>query len=165
MKCKHLMVPVISSLLLLFMAIGFLRGLSTALQIAFLNLIAMSVLQLATSGYKNGPRRNGYIIGAFIFFLLNLGVLGSNVEGLILVLILTALMLCIYELLWFSLWGQTSGRVLKKYTIILWSSSVAGVLYFVYHDGIKPLLSALFVIGVILVGYAIYNAVGGKLDR
>ena len=73
MRCKHLMVPVLLSLLLLFIALGFLWELSTVLQVAFLNLIAMSVLQLATSGYKNGPRRNGYIMGAFTFFLLNLG--------------------------------------------------------------------------------------------
>ena len=73
MKCKHLMVPVLSSLLLLFIAVGFFWAFSTALQVALLNLIAMSILQLATSGYKNGPGREGYVIGAFT--------LGCSVTG------------------------------------------------------------------------------------
>ena len=154
MKCKHLMVPVLSSLLLLFIVIGFLWEISTALQVAFLNLIAMSVLQLATSGYKNSPRRDGYIIGAFTFFLLNLGVLGDRIKWLILVPVLTILMLCAYDLLWFKLWGDDRDGKIQN---LLWPLSIVGILYLVYLEGIKPLLSAVFITGIILLGYVAYK--------
>ncbi|WP_456321541.1 hypothetical protein [Palaeococcus sp. (in: euryarchaeotes)] len=154
MKGRHLMVPVLSSLLLLFIAIGFLWELSTALQVAFLNLIAMSVLQLATSGCKNGPRRDGYIIGAFTFFLLNLGVLGDRIKGLILVPVLTILMLCAYDLLWFKLWEENKDGKIQN---LLWPLSIVGILYLVHLEGIKPLSSAVFIIGIILVGYVAYK--------
>jgi len=153
MKCKHLIVPVLSSLLLLFIVIGFFWGFSTALQVAFLNLIAMSILQLATSGYKNGPRRDGYIIGAFTFLLLNVGMLGNRAKGLIFVAVLTGLMLCAYEITWFWLWEDNrAGK-----SNLLWLLSIAGILYLVCLEGIKPLLSAVFIIGVILAGYVAYK--------
>ncbi len=154
MRCNRLALPVIFSLLSIFIVIGFLQGLSIALQVAFVNVTAMSVLQLATSGYKNGPKRDGYIIGAFAFSLLNLGILGDGVEGVILALVLTALMLCMYELLWFRLWTNATDRE-RHY--LMWMLSIAGIIYFVYLEGVEPLISALFLMGIILIGYWVYK--------
>ncbi|WP_297498817.1 hypothetical protein [Thermococcus sp.] len=153
MKCKHLMVPVLLSLLLLFIVIGFFWEFSTALQVALLNLIAMSILQLATSGYKNGPGREGYIIGAFTFFFLNFGMLGNGVKGLIFATVLTGLILCVYEVAWFKLWKGNS----TVKSNLLWLLAIAGILYLAYLEGIRPLLSAVFIIGVILVGYVAFK--------
>ncbi|WP_297510127.1 hypothetical protein [Thermococcus sp.] len=147
------MVPVLSSLLLLFIVIGFFWEFSTALQVALLNLIAMSILQLATSGYKNGPGREGYVIGAFTFFLLNFGMLGNGVKGLIFAAVLTGLMLCTYEVSWYWLWKENSAEKSN----LLWLLSIAGILYLAYLEGIGPLLSAVFTAGAILVGYVAFK--------
>ena len=154
MRCNRLALPAMFSLLPIFIVIGFLQGLSIALQVAFVNVTAMSVLQLATSGYKNGPKRDGYIIGAFTFSLFNLGILGDSVEGVILALVLTALMLCMYELIWFRLW--TNGIERERH-YFMWVLSIAGILYLVYLGGVKPLISAVFFTVIILAGYIAYK--------
>jgi len=154
MRCNRVALPAMFSLLSIFIIISFLYGLSTALQVAFLNLIAMSILQLGTSGYKNGPKRDGYIIGAFTFLILNLRALGDMVWGLILVPVLTGLMLCMYEIVWFRLWESNKDGNVQKF---LWPLSIVGILYLVYLGGVKPLLSAVFITGIILGGYVVYK--------
>ena len=79
--------------------------------------------------------------------------LGNGVKGLIFATVLTGLMLCTCEVSWYWLWKENSAGKSN----LLWLLSIAGILYLACLEGIKPLVSAVFIIGVILIGYVAFK--------
>ncbi len=79
--------------------------------------------------------------------------LGDRVKGLIFATVLTGLMLCTYEVSWHWLWKEKSAGKSN----LLWLLSITGILYLACLEGVKPLVSAVFIMGIILVGYAAFK--------